>query len=60
LLSIEAIKNLGLEVKFIILNDINEEIPLDNFDELSNFTDIPIFRLGYNKDLDSNLMKYLI
>ena len=60
LLSIEAIKNLGLEVKFIILNDINKEIPLDNFDELSNFTDIPIFRLGYNKDLDSNLMKYLI
>ena len=60
LLSIEAIKNLGLEIKFIILNDINKEIPLDNFDELSNFTDIPIFRLGYNKDLDSNLMKYLI
>ena len=60
MLSIEAIKNLGLEIKFIILNDINKEIPLDNFDELSNFTDIPIFRLGYNKDLDSNLMKYLI
>ena len=59
LLSIEAIKNLGLKLKFIILNDINEETPLDNFDELSNFTDIPIFRLGYNKEIDSNLMKHL-
>ena len=59
LLSIEAIKNLNLKIKFIILNDINEKTPLDNFDELSNFTDIPIFRLGYNEEIDSNLMEHI-
>lgn len=59
LLSLEAIKNLGLKIKFIILNDIKEKTLLDNYDELSNYTNIPIFRLGYNKEIDSNLIKYL-
>ena len=59
LLSIEAIKNLDLKIKFIILNDIKEETPLDNYAELSNYTDIPIFRLGYNEEIDSTLIKYL-
>ena len=59
LLSIEAIRSLNLKIKFIILNDVTKETPLDNFDELSNFTDIPIFKLGYNGKIDSNLMEQL-
>ena len=59
LLSIEAIKNLDLKIKFIILNDIKKETPLDNYAELSNYTDIPIFRLGYYEKIDSTLIKYL-
>ena len=59
LLSIEAIRSLNLKIKFIILNDVTKEIPLDNFDELSNFTDIPIFKLGYNGKIDSNLTEQL-
>ena len=47
------------KIKFIILNDIKEETPLDNYAELSNYTDIPIFRLGYNEEIDSTLIKYL-
>tara|TARA_B100001996_G_scaffold381289_1_gene370422 strand:- start:1250 stop:1897 length:648 start_codon:yes stop_codon:yes gene_type:complete len=59
LLSIQSIENLGLEIKFIILNDTDKKIILDNFNELSNFTDIPIFRLGYNKEIDSKIINYI-
>ena len=60
LLSIKAIENLNLNIKFIILNDLEEEIPLDNFDELSNFTSIPIFRLKYNEKADPNIINHII
>ncbi len=59
LLSIEALENLDLNIKFIILNNISKNIPLDNFDELSNYTKIPIFRLKYNEKADPNLINYL-
>ena len=59
LLSIEALENLDLNIKFIILNNISKNIPLDNFDELSNYTKIPIFRLKYNDKADPNLINYL-
>jgi len=59
LLSIQAIEKLGLKIKFIILNDINKKTILDNFKELSNFTNIPIFRLGYNKEIDSKIINYI-
>ena len=59
LLSIQAIKKSGLNVKFIILNNINEETVLDNYKELSQFTKIPIIRLGFNQALDSTLLNYI-
>ncbi len=59
LLTVKAILSLELKIKFIILNNTSKKIILDNYDELSKFTKIPIFRLGYNKKLDSNLIKYL-
>ena len=60
LLSIQAIESLGLNIKFIILNDLNETVPLDNFNELSSYTSIPIFRLKYNEKADSNLINFLV
>ena len=60
LLSIQAIESLGLNIKFIILNDLKEIVPLDNFNELSSYTSIPIFRLKYNEKADSNLIKFLV
>ena len=60
LLSIHAIESLGLNIKFIILNDLNEIVPLDNFDELSSYTSIPVFRLKYNEKADSNLINFLV
>ena len=59
LLSIEAIERLNLNIKFIILNDLSEKIPLDNFDELSSFTNIPVIKLKYNHKADPNLINYL-
>ena len=59
LLTIKAIKDLSLSIKFIILNDLNENIPLDNFKEISGFTSIPIFRLRYNGKADPNIIDYL-
>ena len=59
LLTIKAIENLSLSIKFIILNDLSKNIPLDNFNELSEFTSIPIFRLRYNGKADSNIIDYL-
>ena len=59
LLSIEAIEKLNLNIKFIILNDLSEKIPLDNFDELSSFTNIPVIKLKYNHKADPNLINYL-
>ena len=60
LLSIQAIESLGLNIKFIILNNLNEIVPLDNFDELSSYTSIPVFRLKYNEKADSNLINFLV
>ena len=60
LLSIQAIETLGLNIKFIILNDLNETVPLDNFNELSSYTSIPVFRLKYNEKADSNLINFLV
>ena len=60
LLSIQAIESLGLNIKFIILNDLNEIVPLDNFNELSSYTSIPVFRLKYNEKADSNLISFLV
>ena len=60
LLSIQSIKNLGLEIKFIILNNISKNTPLDNFEELSNYTDIPIFKLGYNENLSPIVLETII
>tara|TARA_A100000164_G_C21915195_1_gene777878 strand:- start:1356 stop:2000 length:645 start_codon:yes stop_codon:yes gene_type:complete len=60
LLSIQSIKNLGLEIKFIVLNNISKNIPLDNFEELSNYTDIPIFKLGYNENLSPIVLETII
>ena len=60
LLSIQAIESLGLNIKFIILNDLNEIVPLDNFNELSSYTSIPVFRLKYNERADSNLINFLV
>ena len=60
LLSIQAIESLGLNIKFIILNDLNEIVPLDNFDELSSYTSIPVYRLKYNEKADSNLINFLV
>ena len=59
LLSIEAIERLNLNIKFIILNNLSEKIPLDNFDELSSFTNIPVIKLKYNHKADPNLINYL-
>ena len=59
LLSIQAVKKSGLNVKFIVLNNINEETVLDNYNELSQFTNIPIIRLGFNQELDSTLLNYI-
>ena len=59
LLSIEAIEKLNLNIKFIILNDISKKVPLDNFNELSSFTDIPVIKLKYNHKADPNLINYL-
>ena len=59
LLSIHAVKKSGLNVKFIVLNNINEETVLDNYKELSQFTNIPIIRLGFNQGLDSTLLNYI-
>ena len=59
LLSIQAVKKSGLNIKFIVLNDINEETVLDNYKELSQFTNIPIIRLGFNQDLDSTLLNHI-
>jgi len=59
LLSIQAIKKSGLKVKFIILNNINKETALDNYNELSQFTNIPIIRLGFNQELDSTLLNHI-
>jgi len=59
LLSIQAVKNSGLSVRFIVLNNINEETVLDNYKELSQFTKIPIIRLGFNQALDSTLLNYI-
>jgi len=59
LLSIQAIEKLGLKIKFIILNDINKKIILDNFNELSNFTNIPVFRLSYNEEINSKIINYI-
>ena len=60
LLSIQAIKSLGLNIKFIILNDLNETVPLDNFNELSSYTSIPVLRLKHNEKADSNLINFLV
>ena len=60
LLSIQAIESLGLNIKFIILNDLNETVPLDNFNELSSYTSIPVLRLKYNEKADSNLINFLV
>tara|TARA_X000001036_G_scaffold437986_1_gene484664 strand:- start:1228 stop:1872 length:645 start_codon:yes stop_codon:yes gene_type:complete len=60
LLSIQSIKNLGLEIKFIVLNNISKNTPLDNFEELSNYTDIPIFKLGYNENLSPIVLETII
>ena len=60
LLSIQSIKNLGLEIKFIVLNNISKYTPLDNFEELSNYTDIPIFKLGYNENLSPIVLETII
>jgi hypothetical protein len=51
--------SLGLNIKFIILNDISKKTPLDNYDELSNFTNIPIFRMSYNKELNKDILAHL-
>jgi len=59
LLSIQAIEKLGLKIKFIILNDINKKTILDNFNELSNFTNIPVFRLSYNEEINSKIINYI-
>ena len=56
---IKAIENLSLSIKFIILNDLSKNIPLDNSNEISEFTSIPIFRLRYNGKADSNIIDYL-
>ena len=60
LLSIQAIESLGLNIKFIILNDLNETVPLDNFNELSSYTSIPVLRLKHNEKADSNLINFLV
>lgn len=60
LLSIQAIESLGLNIKFIILNDLNEIVPLDNFNELSSYTSIPVLRLKHNEKADSNLINFLV
>tara|TARA_Y100000022_G_scaffold94593_2_gene81579 strand:+ start:815 stop:1462 length:648 start_codon:yes stop_codon:yes gene_type:complete len=59
LLSIEAIKKLNLNIKFIVLNDLSKNVPLDNFEELSRFTEIPIIRLKYKEKADPDLINYL-
>ena len=59
LLTIQSIKERKLDLRLIILNNISKETPLDNFEELSQFTDIPIVKLGYNEKLNSEVLKYL-
>ena len=59
LLTIQAIKKLNLKIKFIVLNNLTEDIPLDNYDELSDHTNIPIIKLSYNKKLDTSLINYI-
>jgi len=53
------IKKLKLDLKLIILNNINKDTPLDNFEELSQFTNIPIIKLGYNEGLNPKVLEYL-
>ncbi len=59
LLTIKSIEELKLDLKLIILNNINKDTPLDNFEELSGFTDIPIIKLGYNENLNPKVLEYL-
>ncbi len=59
LMSLKSIENLNLKTKFIILNDTKENTVLDNFQELSSFTNIPIIKLGYNKKIKPVVLKYL-
>ena len=59
LLTLQAIKKLNLKIKFIVLNNLTENIPLDNYDELSDHTSIPIIKLSYNKKLDTSLINYI-
>ena len=59
LLTIQSIKKLKLDLKLIILNNINKDTPLDNFEELSQFTNIPIIKLGYNEGLNPKVLEYL-
>jgi len=59
LMSLKSIENLNLKTQFIVLNDTKENTILDNYQELSSFTNIPIIKLGYNKKIKPVILKYL-
>tara|TARA_Y100000996_G_scaffold53103_1_gene36271 strand:+ start:3669 stop:4316 length:648 start_codon:yes stop_codon:yes gene_type:complete len=59
LLSIQAIKKLNLDLKVIVLNNMSENTPLDNYSEISNYTNIPVVKLKYNQELTKEILKYI-
>ena len=59
LLSIQAIKKLNLDLKVIVLNNMSENTPLDNYSEISNYTSIPVVKLEYNQELSKEILKYI-
>ena len=58
-MSLKSIENLNLKTQFIVLNDTKENTILDNYQELSSFTNIPIIKLGYNKKIKPVILNYL-
>ena len=50
---------LNLDLKVIVLNNMSENTPLDNYSEISNYTDIPVVKLKYNQELTKEILKYI-
>ena len=38
---------------------MSENTPLDNYSEISNYTNIPVVKLKYNQELTKEILKYI-
>ena len=38
---------------------MSENTPLDNYSEISNYTNIPVVKLEYNQELSKEILKYI-